>query len=102
MVFLITRTGTRHYVSPDSSDLWTHPELFQTDGQMHLTHVAGCPPDAFAADGQLWGNPLYDWPAHKATGFDCAVRIILSANSICKMSLSKTKIFLFFESENYV
>ena len=57
------------YVSPDSSDLWTHPELFQTDGQMHLTQVAGCPPDAFAADGQLWGNPLYDWPVHKATGF---------------------------------
>ena len=50
------------YVSPDSSDLWTHPELFQTDGEMHLTQVAGCPPDAFAADGQLWGNPLYDWP----------------------------------------
>ena len=48
------------YVSPDSSDLWTHPELFQTDGEMHLTQVAGCPPDAFAADGQLWGNPLYD------------------------------------------
>ena len=48
------------YVSPDSSDLWTHPELFQTDGQVHLTQVAGCPPDAFAADGQLWGNPLYD------------------------------------------
>ena len=57
------------YVSPDSSDLWTHPELFQTDGEMHLTQVAGCPPDAFAADGQLWGNPLYDWPTHKATGF---------------------------------
>ena len=57
------------YVSPDSSDLWTHPELFQTDGTMHLTQVAGCPPDAFAADGQLWGNPLYDWPVHKATGF---------------------------------
>ena len=34
------------YVSPDSSDLWTHPELFQTDGEMHLTQVAGCPPDA--------------------------------------------------------
>ena len=57
------------YVSPDSSDLWTHPELFQTDGRMHLTQVAGCPPDAFAADGQLWGNPLYAWPVHKATGF---------------------------------
>ena len=53
------------YVSPDSSDLWTHPELFQTDGQVHLTQVAGCPPDAFAADGQLWGNPLYDWPPIK-------------------------------------
>ena len=36
---------------------------------MHLTHVAGCPPDAFAADGQLWGNPLYDWPTHKVSGF---------------------------------
>ena len=57
------------YVSPDSSDLWTHPELFQTDGQMHLTHVAGCPPDAFAADGQLWGNPLYNWEHHKEPGY---------------------------------
>ena len=57
------------YVSPDSSDLWTRPELFQTDGQTHLTQVAGCPPDAFAADGQLWGNPLYRWEAHRATGY---------------------------------
>ena len=57
------------YVSPDSSDLWTHPELFQTDGAVHLTSVAGCPPDAFAADGQLWGNPLYRWEAHRATGY---------------------------------
>ena len=70
------------YVSPDSSDLWTHPELFQTDGQMHLTHVAGCPPDAFAADGQLWGNPLYDWPAHKATGFDWWKQRMKHATSI--------------------
>ena len=57
------------YVSPDSSDLWTRPELFQTDGQTHLTQVAGCPPDAFAADGQLWGNPLYAWDVMKADGF---------------------------------
>ena len=57
------------YVSPDSSDLWTRPELFQTDGQVRLTRVAGCPPDSFAADGQLWGNPLYDWPRHEAEGF---------------------------------
>ena len=53
------------YVSPDSSDLWTHPELFQTDGEMHLTQVAGCPPDAFAADGQLWGNPCMTGPRTK-------------------------------------
>ena len=70
------------YVSPDSSDLWTNPELFQTDGRMHLTHVAGCPPDAFAADGQLWGNPLYDWPAHKATGFAWWKRRMQHATSI--------------------
>ena len=57
------------YVSPDSSDLWTHPELFQTDGQMHLTHVAGCPPDAFSETGQLWGNPLYRWEYHESTEF---------------------------------
>jgi 4-alpha-glucanotransferase len=49
------------YVSPDSSDLWTHPELFQIDSQRRLTDVAGCPPDAFSKTGQLWGNPLYNW-----------------------------------------
>ena len=70
------------YVSPDSSDLWTHPELFQTDGEMHLTQVAGCPPDSFAADGQLWGNPLYDWPAHKATDFDWWKQRMKHATSI--------------------
>ena len=70
------------YVSPDSSDLWTHPELFQTDGQVHLTQVAGCPPDAFAADGQLWGNPLYDWPKHQATDFAWWKRRMQHATSI--------------------
>ena len=70
------------YVSPDSSDLWTHPELFQTDGQVHLTQVAGCPPDAFAADGQLWGNPLYDWPRHQATDFAWWKRRMQHATSI--------------------
>ena len=70
------------YVSPDSSDLWTRPELFQTDGQTHLTQVAGCPPDAFAADGQLWGNPLYDWPHHKAEDFAWWKRRMQHATSI--------------------
>ena len=70
------------YVSPDSSDLWTRPELFQTDGKVHLTHVAGCPPDAFAADGQLWGNPLYDWSRHEAEDFAWWKRRMKHATSI--------------------
>ncbi len=57
------------YVSPDSSDLWANPELFQVDKKGRLTEVAGCPPDAFSADGQFWGNPLYDWDYHSATDY---------------------------------
>ena len=51
------------YVAPDSVDHRSHPELFQ-DGA-----VAGAPPDAFTDDGQLWGNPLYDWPAMSRRGY---------------------------------
>ena len=47
------------YVAMDSADTWANPELFQLDAQCRPTAVAGCPPDAFTADGQLWGNPLY-------------------------------------------
>ena len=57
------------YVSPDSSDAWACGPLFQFDEDHRPTAVAGCPPDAFAADGQLWGNPLYDWGYHEQTGF---------------------------------
>ena len=57
------------YVSPDSADVWANPELFQLDENNNPTQIAGCPPDAFAADGQLWGNPLYRWDYHKRTGF---------------------------------
>ena len=49
------------YVSYDSADVWAHPELFQLDENELPIEVAGCPPDGFSADGQLWGNPLYDW-----------------------------------------
>jgi len=49
------------YVPLDSVDVWTAPELFQLDENLTPTAVAGCPPDAFAEDGQLWGNPLYRW-----------------------------------------
>ena len=57
------------YVSPDGSDIWAHPEMFQLDGNNVSTQIAGCPPDAFSADGQVWGNPLYRWDYHKATGY---------------------------------
>ena len=57
------------YVALDSADAWSHPELFQLDANNRQTAVAGCPPDAFSADGQIWGTPLYNWDAHRATGF---------------------------------
>ena len=49
------------YVPLDSADVWANPELFQLDASRRPTVVAGCPPDGFSADGQLWGNPIYDW-----------------------------------------
>ncbi len=57
------------YVAFDSADAWANPNLFQLDETGLPKAVAGCPPDGFAADGQLWGNPLYDWDYHKKTGF---------------------------------
>lgn len=57
------------YVAMDSADAWAHPELFQLDENNVPTAVAGCPPDGFSADGQLWGNPLYRWDYHKNTGY---------------------------------
>ncbi len=57
------------YVALDSSDTWAHPELFLLDEDGIPTAVAGCPPDAFAASGQLWGNPLYRWDYHSSTGY---------------------------------
>ncbi len=57
------------YVSMDSSDVWAHPELFQLDENNRQTRVAGCPPDGFSPDGQVWGNPLYRWKYHEQTGF---------------------------------
>ncbi len=62
------------YVAYDSADTWSHPELFWLDGEGNPTEVAGCPPDAFTADGQLWGNPLYDWEYHRNTGYDWWVK----------------------------
>lgn len=57
------------YVSYDSADVWADPELFMLGDDLKPTAVAGCPPDAFSADGQLWGNPLYDYTAMKKEGY---------------------------------
>ena len=57
------------YMALDSADVWSHPEAFQMDKNLMPTAVAGCPPDAFSATGQLWGNPLYDWTKLKKSGY---------------------------------
>ncbi|MBV9997860.1 MAG: 4-alpha-glucanotransferase [Verrucomicrobia bacterium] len=57
------------FVALDSADVWTHPELFQMDAELNPTAQAGVPPDYFSADGQLWGNPLYDWKKHEQKKF---------------------------------
>lgn len=62
------------YVAFDSADTWANPELFQLDEENIPTSVAGCPPDAFSATGQLWGNPLYRWDYHEKTGFAWWIR----------------------------
>jgi 4-alpha-glucanotransferase len=58
------------FVSPDSSDVWAHPELFLLDERRRPRFVAGVPPDYFSATGQLWGNPIYDWNALRERGYD--------------------------------
>ena len=68
------------YVPLDSADVWSNPRLFQLDAGGRPTAVAGCPPDSFTADGQLWGNPLYDWEAMKQTGYAWWIRRLRAAS----------------------
>jgi len=64
------------FVSPDSSDVWANPEFFLLDEQRRPRFVAGVPPDYFSAQGQLWGNPVYNWDALRSTGYQwCIDRI---------------------------
>ncbi len=58
------------YVAFDSSDAWANPGMFQFDNEFQPLAVAGCPPDAFSATGQLWGNPLYKWDWHRQTDYE--------------------------------
>ncbi|MEW6093554.1 MAG: 4-alpha-glucanotransferase [Chloroflexota bacterium] len=57
------------FVAMDSSDVWSHPDLFFLDAEGRPTVVAGVPPDYFSPTGQLWGNPLYRWDVHRKTGY---------------------------------
>jgi 4-alpha-glucanotransferase len=57
------------FVSPDSSDVWANPDFFLLDEHRRPRFVAGVPPDYFSAQGQLWGNPVYDWEALRRTGY---------------------------------
>ncbi len=57
------------YVAMDSADTWASPWLFRLDENNRPVQVAGCPPDGFAKDGQIWGNPLYNWEVHRQSGF---------------------------------
>ena len=58
------------YVAFDSADTWSNPQLFRLDEKLNPIEVAGCPPDAFSAQGQVWGNPLYQWEVHKNTNYE--------------------------------
>lgn len=57
------------YVAADSADVWANPRQFCLDGDGNPIEVAGCPPDAFSEDGQLWGNPVYNWPYMRRTRY---------------------------------
>lgn len=57
------------YVAHDSVEVWSEPEQFLLDSDYKPKCVAGCPPDLFSEDGQLWGNPIYDWEKMKNDGF---------------------------------
>lgn len=58
------------YVALDSCDVWANTKLFQLDKELKLIKVAGCPPDAFCEEGQLWGNPLYNYKIMKTDHYN--------------------------------
>ena len=67
------------YVPIDSVEVWASPELFRLDSDLKPESVAGCPPDAFCEDGQLWGNPLYRWEKHRQDGYNWWLRRMAAA-----------------------
>ena len=70
------------YVAHDSMDVWAAPEQFLLDEDFNPTVVAGCPPDGFSPDGQLWGNPIYNWELMEKDGFSWWVNRVRLAFSL--------------------
>ena len=71
------------FVSDDSADVWASPKLFYVTEDGFPTVVSGVPPDYFSKTGQLWGNPLYKWPAHKKTDYAWWISRIKAQLSLC-------------------
>ncbi len=70
------------YVAADSADVWSAPEQFQLDENLSPKAVAGCPPDAFCIEGQLWGNPLYDWDYMKKDNYSWWINRIAHSSKL--------------------
>ena len=70
------------YVALDSADVWSEPHFFLLDENNVPTVVAGCPPDAFTEDGQLWGNPIYDWEKMRNDGYGWWIRRVDGAGQL--------------------
>ena len=76
------------YVSYDSADVWANAHIFKLDGQKQPLTLSGVPPDYFSATGQLWGNPVYNWEALRATGYGwwiSRLRHILSLHDVVRI-----------------
>jgi len=71
------------FVAPDSVDAWSHRDLFKMDEDGRQTASSGVPPDAFSDEGQLWGNPVYDWEAHKKQQFSWWIKRIEKTLEMC-------------------
>jgi 4-alpha-glucanotransferase len=82
------------FVSPDSSDVWANPQLFRLDEQLRPRFVAGVPPDYFSAQGQRWGNPVYDWDALRKSGYRwCLDRVRASLEHVDVIRLDHFRAF---------
>ena len=70
------------YVPLDSVEVWSQPQMFQLNKKLDPIAVAGCPPDGFTEDGQLWGNPLYRWELHKKQGYSWWLERLAAAGKL--------------------